>query len=183
MNFDGDYDEQRAILKAELEGVKTENLRLKEMLDQATNNYQALHLHFKTFIQTQMKAAAVDPIDEKAIGGGGGDGGGGGGNNKLVPRQFMDLGLATNMETDESSLSSSEGRSGGERSPGTTTGEVASVAAKRHSPDQGSNNWGSNKVSKFSSNSSGKELDQTEATMRKARVSVRAKSDTTMVII
>lgn len=137
-------------------------------------------MHFTTLIQTQKSDAGDQLIDEKG-GGGGGSGGGGG---KLVPRQFMDLGLATNTETDEPSMSSSDGdrRS---RSPG-NTGEVASSSSKRHSPDQGSN-WGSNnnnnKVPKFSSSSSpGKDVDQTEATMRKARVSVRARSEAPMVL-
>lgn len=183
-------DDQRAVLQAELERINAENQRLKEMLNQVTSNYQALQMHFTTLIQNQKAGDAGDPMDEKAGGGGGGGqekvrhGGGGGNNNsnKLVPRQFMDLGLATNTDTDEPSMSSSEGRSGERsRSPG-TTGEVAS--SKRHSPDQGSN-WGSSKVPKFSSSSSssGKDVDQTEATMRKARVSVRARSEAPMVPI
>nr|AQX45439.1 WRKY transcription factor 3-like protein [Luffa aegyptiaca] len=179
---------ERAVLQAELERINAENQRLKEMLNQVTSNYQALQMHFTTLIQNQKAGDAGDPMDEKAGGGGGGGqekvrhGGGGGNNNsnKLVPRQFMDLGLATNTDTDEPSMSSSEGRSGERsRSPG-TTGEVAS--SKRHSPDQGSN-WGSSKVPKFSSSSSssGKDVDQTEATMRKARVSVRARSEAPMI--
>ncbi|KAA0040233.1 putative WRKY transcription factor 31 [Cucumis melo var. makuwa] len=179
---------ERAVLQAELERINSENLRLKDMLNQVTSNYQTLQMQFNTLIQTQKTEDVGDPIEENA------DGSGGGGNNnnnnnnnntnisnKLVPRQFMDLGLATNMENDEASMSSSEGRSGERsRSPG-NTGEVAS---KRHSPDQ-SSNWGSNnnnnnKVPKFSS-SSGKEVDQTEATMRKARVSVRARSEAPMI--
>ena len=180
---------QRAVLQAELERINSENLRLKDMLNQVTSNYQTLQMQFNTLIQTQKTEDVGDPIEENP------DGSGGGGNNnnnnntnisnKLVPRQFMDLGLATNTENDEASMSSSEGRSGERsRSPG-NTGEVAS--SKRQSPDQ-SSNWGSNnnnnnnKVPKFSS-SSGKEVDQTEATMRKARVSVRARSEAPMVII
>lgn len=169
--------DQRAVLQAELERVNTENQRLKDTLNQVTSNYQSLQMQFTTLIQTQKAADAGDSTDEKA-----GDqetirhGGGGANNgNKLVPRQFMDLGLATNADIDEPSMSSSEGRS--DRSPG-TTGEVAS--SKRHSPDQGSN-LGSNKASKFISSSSGKDVDQTEATMRKARVSVRARSEAPMV--
>lgn len=166
---------ERAVLQAELERVNTENQRLKDTLNQVTSNYQSLQMQFTTLIQTQKAAAAGDSTDEKA-----GDqetirhGGGNNGNN-LVPRQFMDLGLATNVDIDEPSMSSSEGRS--DRSPG-TTGEVAS--SKRHSPDQGSN-LGSNKASKFSSSSSSKDVDQTEATMRKARVSVRARSEAPMI--
>lgn len=147
-------------------------------------------MQFNTLIQTQKTGDAGDPVEENAGSGGGNNNNNNNNNhnnigNKLVPRQFMDLGLATNMENDEPSMSSSEGRSGDRsRSPG-TTGEVAS--SKRHSPDQ-SSNWGSNnnnsnnnnKVPKFSS-SSGKDVDQTEATMRKARVSVRARSEAPMI--
>ncbi|XP_038889025.1 probable WRKY transcription factor 31 isoform X2 [Benincasa hispida] len=174
---------ERAVLQAELERINSENLRLKDMLNQATTNYQALQMQFNTLIQTQKTEEAGDPIEENADGGRGNNNNNNIISNKLVPRQFMDLGLATNMEMDEPSMSSSEGRSGERpRSPG-TTGEVAS--SKRHSPDQ-SSNWGSNnnnnnnKVPKFNS-SSGKDVDQTEATMRKARVSVRARSEAPMI--
>ncbi|XP_022952535.1 probable WRKY transcription factor 31 [Cucurbita moschata] len=175
---------ERAVLQAELERLKSENLRLKDMLNQVTSNYQALQMHLATLIQTQKAADVADQIEEKSASAQEKVRHGGGCNtNKLVPRQFMDLGLATNADTDDLSMSS-DGRSGElSRSP-VTTGEVAS--SKRHSPDQASN-WSSNnnnkvpKLGSSSSSSSAKDADQTESTMRKARVSVRARSEAPMI--
>ncbi|KAK1423936.1 hypothetical protein QVD17_19247 [Tagetes erecta] len=82
----------------------------------------------------------------------------------IEPRSLMDLTLAapTAIETDENSQSSEEGRSNGEHSP---------------SPPLHTD---SNKVSRLScsKNSPNANIDQvTEATIRKARVSVRARSE------
>ena len=103
----------------------------------------------------------------------------------MVPRQFMDLGLAAGatVETDEASLSSSEGRSGRERSRSPTNNVEASTGGsdgRDDSPEKGSQGWGPNKAQRL--NNGSKNVDQaTEATMRKARVSVRARSEAPMV--
>lgn len=100
----------------------------------------------------------------------------------IVPRQFMDLGLANaavgTADTDEASLSSSEGRSGydGSRSPMNNI----EGSGRDDSPEKGSQAWCPNKVPRLGHPS--KNVDQaTEATMRKARVSVRARSEAPMV--
>ena len=193
---------QLVVNKAELERMKVENQRLKEMLNQVTTNYNALQMHLMTLLQAP-KAENTEEngrVDEKVV-----EGKNNGG--LIVPRQFMDLGLAANGDTDENSVSSSEGRSR-ERSgsPG-NNGELASKKARmikdgiseerlvfdqenkkeygrgdngrEESPGgQTSQGWGPNKVPRFNSP---KNVDQTEATMRKARVSVRARSEAPMV--
>lgn len=108
------------------------------------------------------------------------------GHGLMVPRQFMDLGLAgATAETDEASLSSSEGRSGQERSRSPMNNVEASTGGsnigREDSPEKGSQGWGPNKVPRLNHNTP-KNVDQaTEATMRKARVSVRARSEAPMV--
>lgn len=121
-----------------------------------------------------------------------------GGGGVIVPRQFMDLRLAPSTATetaDETSLSSSEGRTsvgGRDRSqspPGTNIeGSTAAAAAaagggsyvREDDSQEKSSHWAPNKVSRVSQ--APKNVDQaTEATMRKARVSVRARSDAPMI--
>lgn len=121
----------------------------------------------------------------------------------MVPRQFLDLGPSATAETDEASNSSSEERT----LSGTPPNNNVEVASKEYvkcngksemvsfdqaensngkrigreeSPESESQGWGANKVQKL--NSSAKGTDQSnEATMRKARVSVRARSEAPMV--
>lgn len=102
-----------------------------------------------------------------------------------MPRQFMDLGLAaaTGSEAEETSLSSSEGRSGRDKSRSPTnnmeSGSTCGIV-REDSPEKGSPGWGPNKIPRLGNGS--KSTDQaTEATMRKARVSVRARSEAPMV--
>ncbi|CAI0460356.1 unnamed protein product [Linum tenue] len=178
---------EMVVLQAELERVKVENLRLRDMLNQVNNNYSALQMHVMSLMHDQKPP----PADEQDNNGGGA---------VVVPRQFMDLGLAnssaaagggTTGDTDELSLSSSErDRS---RSPAADEGstmmaaaafegekKAASAAAREEeSPDQGGWGGGNNKVARF--NNSAKSVDQTEATIRKARVSVRARSEAPMI--
>ncbi|KAF5746087.1 WRKY family transcription factor [Tripterygium wilfordii] len=164
---------EMAVLQAEIERINTENQRLRDVLNRVMSNYNALQMHLVTIMQQQqdqkpdningqLKHGVIDGKAEE---------------NK-VPRKFMDLGLASRAKDTEEPLlsSSSQDRSG---SPRDNNVEVASkekrISGRADSPDHGS---GSNKVPKFNSS---KTDDQTEATMRKARVSVRARSEATMI--
>ncbi|OMO64834.1 DNA-binding WRKY [Corchorus olitorius] len=115
----------------------------------------------------------------------------------IVPRQFLDLGPSGTAETDEMSHSSSEERtqSGSPRNnleivktknennsqfdQETSSFRDGKRIGREESPE--SEGWGPNKVQKL--NPSPKPIDQSnnEATMRKARVSVRARSEAPMV--
>ncbi|KAJ4730062.1 WRKY family transcription factor [Melia azedarach] len=124
-----------AVIQAELDRVNAENQRLRDMLNQVTSNYNMLQMHMMTLTQHQQHQKSEisdEQLEEKK--------------GIMAPRQFIDLGLATNntADTDEPSLSSSEERS------------------RNHA-------------------GSPKNVDQTEATMRKARVSVRARSEAPMI--
>ncbi|XVF81634.1 hypothetical protein PTKIN_Ptkin15bG0170900 [Pterospermum kingtungense] len=186
-----------AVLQAELGRVNAENQRLREMLSQVTSNYNTVQMHLVTLMQQEHEGKAEkaeeqnqmmeEKLEQKKTNGG-----------LIVPRQFMDLGLAaaaatTAADTDEPSLSSSEGRSQDRSgSPNNNNTEVASkefglrkrgngeedkgAGGREDSPDQG---WSPNKGPRF--NSSKNVDNQTEATMRKARVSVRARSEAPMI--
>ncbi|OAY33078.1 hypothetical protein MANES_13G068100v8 [Manihot esculenta] len=185
-------------LQAELERIKMENLRLREMINQVTSNYNALQIHLVRVMEDQKPRENNEDHEQD---GELEDNKKNGGNEAVVPRQFMDLSLAAAAaaanggggDTDELSLSSSEGRSQDRsRSPGNNEenrnnnedGMVFDQDKKANigredSPDQGSQGWSSNKVARF--NSSKSNVDQTEATIRKARVSVRARSEAPMI--
>ncbi|XP_011047238.1 PREDICTED: probable WRKY transcription factor 31 isoform X2 [Populus euphratica] len=172
-----------AVLQAEVERMKVENLRLKGMLNQVTSNYNALQMHLVTLTQDQKSHHKNEQHDGKNK------------NNGMVPRQFMDLGLvaAAAGDTDDLSLSTSEGGRSRDRSrsPGNNVennnedgtlmfdqdkkGFARGADHREDSPGQG---WASNKVARLNS---AKTIDQTEATIRKARVSVRARSEDAMI--
>ncbi|PSS14411.1 WRKY transcription factor [Actinidia chinensis var. chinensis] len=173
-----------AVVQAELERMNAENQRLRDTLNQVTGNYNALQMHVMTLTQQQnhphqnKKPDGSEENDQtnhlleskiednkKNLG-------------SVVPRQFMDLGLAAAADGDEPSLSSSDPSTMNHVSVG---GEKEMCEDGREdSPEDGSNQgWDPNKVPRLNPP---KNVDQaTEATMRKARVSVRARSDAPMI--
>lgn len=172
-----------AVAQAQLEKMNTENQRLREALNQLTVNYNTLQSHLVTMMQ-QKQREEQSTDDHKTSNDGGG--GGGGSEVMIVPRPFMDLGLAapTAVETDENSQSSSEGRSHDEHSRSPPL--HSTIGQMEEGPEQGSQviRTGSNKVPRLSSskNNNTTNIDQaTEATIRKARVSVRARSEAPMI--
>ncbi|CAN4103520.1 unnamed protein product [Withania somnifera] len=176
-----------AVLQAELERMNGENRRLTDMLNQVTSNYSTLQMHVMTMMQQQEENGQRDGKSDEVKQQQHNQNGHGGG--QMVPRQFMDLGLATGAatgsEAEEASLSSSEGRSGREksRSPmnNMESGSTCGIG-REDSPEKGSPGWGPNKIPRLGNGSTNKPADQaTEATMRKARVSVRARSEAPMI--
>ncbi|GAB2285268.1 hypothetical protein Dimus_019722 [Dionaea muscipula] len=225
-------DDRRAkselgVVHAELERVNIENQRLKDMLNQVTNNYNALQMHFVEVMQQHQQHQQQQIIRD-------GQRGKGNLNSdqqedehdevKLVPTRisprtprFMDLGLATTDE--ELSLSTSEHRSTRDRdndrrsaSPSNNV-EVGSNISRKELQVHASTSIRGNNIDREdtplpaanqeyhmdnnnglgSANNSNKlprlsppdprRLDQSaaEATMRKARVSVRARSEAPMI--
>ncbi|GFP79570.1 WRKY transcription factor 6 [Phtheirospermum japonicum] len=152
---------EMVFLQAEMERMNSENRRLRDMLNQVTNNYNGLQMHLLTLMQQQQQQAdqRQEVADQEHKNSHDNSG-------LLVPRQFMDLGFASN--NDDVSLSPSEGRAMGKLSPASPEKDVEGG----DEPD--------NKVAKHSHCPRG--VDQaTEATMRKARVSVRARSEAPMI--
>ncbi|XP_015899365.2 probable WRKY transcription factor 31 [Ziziphus jujuba] len=193
-----------AALRTEIDRMSVENERLKGLLNQVNNNYHVLHMHLKTVMQrekyNQKTGTAVEYKminglleDQKQSG-------------VVVPRQFMDMGRIPLPEKDDvNSQSSFEGRSGinctNSGSPKNDIVESMECKTKTTSlscKDSGRNDnnhgdrdeesqehefsgWVSNKVPKFISP---KDEDQTPETMsmiRKARVSVRARCEASMM--
>ncbi|XP_057996986.1 probable WRKY transcription factor 31 isoform X2 [Hevea brasiliensis] len=176
-----------AQLQVELQRMNAENQRFRDMLSQVTNNYNALQMHLAALMQHQQQQqnhgteeVVQGKPDEKKL--------------EVMQRKFLDLGPSA--ETDEMSHSSSDERT--RSATPQTNMETASVInngnqqenssirdgkriGREDSPDSESQGWNPSKVQKLSSPSN-KGLDQsTEATMRKARVSVRARSEAPMI--
>ncbi|WCJ20205.1 WRKY family transcription factor [Euphorbia peplus] len=175
-------------LQSELQRMNTENLKLRDMLSQVNNNYNALQMHLVALMQGAQNDQSVRGIAEEK-------------KQDVVPRQFLDPGPSA--ETDEVSHSSSDERT---RSGTPQTNIEASNSVKNNgklemcsydqensslrdgkrvgreeSPESETQGWNPNKVQKVN-NPASKSIDQsTEATMRKARVSVRARSEAPMI--
>ncbi|KAG8385765.1 hypothetical protein BUALT_Bualt03G0079300 [Buddleja alternifolia] len=163
-----------AQLQVELEKMNTENQRLKGMLTQVSNNYSTLQMHLVTLMQqqqnnTQNHENGDRKSEEKKQENGG----------AIVPRQFMDMvPVASNQMGDEQSNSSSEERTLSISPHNNVELSKNKRVGREESPE--SETWGPNKAPK--SNPSKPVVDQsTEATMRKARVSVRARSEAPMI--
>ncbi|XP_044495409.1 probable WRKY transcription factor 31 [Mangifera indica] len=184
-------------LQGELQHMNAENQRLRDMLSQVTSNYNALEMHLVALMQQQQQQnqRAESIQDHEIVEGKAED------HKKhevMVPRQFMDLGPSGTAETDEAvSNSSSEERTLSGTPPNNIEvasksngkGEIVSFdqenskrIGREESPESETPGWGPNKVQKLNSSPS-KTIDQssTEATMRKARVSVRARSEAPMI--
>ncbi|KAK7261120.1 hypothetical protein RIF29_27424 [Crotalaria pallida] len=192
------------VLRAELERMKVENHRLKSMVDEVNSRYHALHMHLLDLMKKQKGEENTEEQQHQVFDGKLEDKKHSGNGGALVPRQFIDLGLATNAaDTDEPANSSLVGRSKDRpKSPGNNVEVASKQLGKRKNgdasdeglakfdqdkneigrddredspPDQA---LGANKVPRFGPPAN---ADQTEATMRKARVSVRARSEAAMI--
>ncbi|XWS18176.1 hypothetical protein CRYUN_Cryun32bG0020100 [Craigia yunnanensis] len=183
-----------AQLQVELKLVNSENKKLRDMLSHASNNYNALQMHLMTLMQQRNREAESTREDEiqegkfevKKHG-------------VILPRQFIDLGLSARAETDEMFHSSSEEKTRSGSPPnnlevaskdyiknkneisgfdqGTSSFRDGKRIGREESPE--SEGWGPNKIQKLNT---AKPIDQSiEATMRKARVSVRARSEAPMI--
>nr|KYP62746.1 WRKY transcription factor 6 [Cajanus cajan] len=176
-----------AQLQVELQRMNAENKKLKEMLSHVTGNYTALQMHLMTLMQQNQRTETTEnevvqgKVEDKNHGVGGGK----------VPRQFLDIGPSGTAEVDDQvSDSSSDERTrsstpqnnnveGGTRD-GVKNSNGKHELGREESPDSESQGWAPNKLQKTNPSTA---MDQstTEATMRKARVSVRARSEAPMI--
>ncbi|KAK8524318.1 hypothetical protein V6N13_015347 [Hibiscus sabdariffa] len=166
--------DELAQLQVELKRMNAENQKLKDMLSHVSNNYTALQMHLVNLMQQQRNRGTettqeqhqVQEVksEEKKHG------------EEVMPLRTVDLRPSGGAETAEivSTHSTSEERT---RS-GTPQNNVEKRIGREESPE--SESWGPN--SKVPKLIPGKPIDQsTEATMRKARVSVRARSEAPMI--
>ncbi|XP_022716131.1 probable WRKY transcription factor 31 [Durio zibethinus] len=184
-----------AQLQGELKLMNAENQKLRDMLSHVNNNYSALQMRLVTLMQqqrnegtetTQEYGIQETKSEKKKL-------------EVIMPRQFLDLRPSVTAKADELSHSLSE-----ERTPSGSPPNILEVASKDYIKSKNtisqfdqetssfrdakriggeesseSEGWGPNKVQKLNLS---KSIDQsTEATMRKARVSVRARSEAPMI--
>ncbi|KAL1358553.1 hypothetical protein HN51_003814 [Arachis hypogaea] len=153
-----------AMLQVELERMNAENHKLKEMLNHVSGNYTALQMHLVTLLQQQQQEQVDDEVVEGKVVVGG------------EARQLLDVGndQASDSSSDERTRSSTPHAQVGIRNNSNGKNE------REDSPDSQSQAWGPapNKLQKPNPT-----MDQSssEATMRKARVSVRARSEAPMI--
>ncbi|XP_073029832.1 probable WRKY transcription factor 31 [Primulina eburnea] len=163
-----------AQLQVELERMNAENQRLRGMLTQVSNNYTAMQMHLVTLMQQQQisitdstqehEIVDIKSTEEKED------------ENGRVPRQLLGL-TPANQSVEEQSNSSSE-----ERTVSGSTNNMMELSRNKRIAREGSmesEGLGPNKHPKLNPV---KSADQsTEAIMRKARVSVRARSEAPMI--
>lgn len=137
------------------------------MLTQVTNNYSALQMHLVSLMQNNSAPDDRKSEEKKEENGGG---------SSIVPRQFLELGSGAAQEQSNNSLSEERTLSAG--SPQNNNNINKRRIGRDESPE--SETWLPNKTPKLNPT---KPVDQSaDATMRKARVSVRARSEAPMVI-
>ncbi|QCD77158.1 probable WRKY transcription factor 31 [Vigna unguiculata] len=176
-----------AQMQVELQRMNAENKKLKEMLSHVTGNYTALQMHLMTLMHQNQRTVNTENEVVQGKAGDKNDGVGGG----KVPRQFLDIGPSGAAEADDQVSDSSSDERTRSSTPQNNNIEVGTrdgarnVNAKRElgreeSPDSESQGWATNKLQKVNPSNA---IDQstTEATMRKARVSVRARSEAPMI--
>ncbi|KAF2304914.1 hypothetical protein GH714_000473 [Hevea brasiliensis] len=147
-----------AQLQVELQRMNAENQRFRDMLSQVTNNYNALQIHLVALMQHQQQQQNHGTEANQ---------------DEVVQGKPDEKKLETNMET-ASVINNGNQQENSSIRDGKRIG-------REDSPDSESQGWNPSKVQKLSSPSN-KGLDQsTEATMRKARVSVRARSEAPMI--
>ncbi|KAL0904829.1 hypothetical protein M5K25_026984 [Dendrobium thyrsiflorum] len=182
-------------MQSELGRMTEENQRLRGMLSQVTNNYNALHMHFMALMQqrnqnsksniTQSQEAVSDDQLRKQENVG----------VAIVPRQFIDLGLAAGDADEPSTHSSTDG--GGSQDPSSQSQANKEKSAnskemiaferesngfvREESPENSSHVWAPNNQPKVGGVGLKPAEQAQEATMRKARVSVRARSEAPMI--
>ncbi|CAN8240780.1 unnamed protein product [Cochlearia groenlandica] len=154
-------------LQDELNKMIMENQKLKELLTQVGNNYTSLQMHLVSLMQQQQQQNKAIEVVEKP-------------KEKVAPRRFIDLGTSRVAgEAEDLSNSSSEDRtrSGGSSERRNNEAKNGKRLLREESPEPECN-----KVKKANINSSPTMFEQSaDATMRKARVSVRARSEATMI--
>ncbi|KAJ0962613.1 hypothetical protein J5N97_027735 [Dioscorea zingiberensis] len=145
-------------MQVQLGRMTEENQRLRGMLNQVTTNYNSLQIHLSSLLQQRNQR--MNQVDN-------------GGKNMeqeaaIVPRQFMDLGpAAAGGENDEHSNSSTGGSRERSSSP-TNEVEIGSMETTSTTVNNGNNK-------------DHQMPPKQDATMRKARVSVRARSEAPMI--
>ncbi|XP_019168717.1 PREDICTED: probable WRKY transcription factor 31 [Ipomoea nil] len=161
-----------ARLQGEVERMKDENQKLKGMLSQATDSYGALHMYFLTLVHQQQQQQNTSTTYQVADGKG------------------TDEPLSHNSRTSTGERTESESPGNNNVEPAPSRSHEGSVGRRRREESEDSETWRGNKVPRLNNPSKPVDVvdddDQAAAgsaavTMRKARVSVRARSEASMI--
>ena len=165
------FNFQLAKIQNELEKTNLENQRLKEMYLQVSNNYNALQVQFVALMQQQEQVMRneiiqkqeqkVDNLSQQV--------------SVAVPRQFMEM-TSRGSSSEEKTLSGS-GLNTAELSKNV---DIDGKTVRREDTPDSNVQWTSNKVPRLVVPENNEQTN--DATMRKVRVSVRARSEAPMVI-
>ncbi|XP_071696854.1 WRKY transcription factor 6-like [Rutidosis leptorrhynchoides] len=162
-------------MQNELQKMNMENLKLKEMYLQVSNNYNALQMQYMTLMQHQEQELRNESIqkqdhDSQHV-------------SVAVPGHVMELGPTTTLElmsndssSDEKTQSGSAFNAAVDVSKNVDSDHVKTIN-REDTPD--SNVWVPNKAPKLAAQENVEQIN--EATMRKVRVSVRARSEAPMI--
>ncbi|KAI3498939.1 hypothetical protein L1887_34727 [Cichorium endivia] len=148
------------ILQVELEKMNAENQRLRGMLSQVSNNYTALQMHIANEIQKQQNSSKQNVVQDQ----------------KPVPQQLIQL-PPTSHESSSSEERTQSGSTMNAIELSKHGDRIGKRTGRENTPD--SDAWVSNKLPKLNPT---KNIEQAnDSTMRKARVSVRARSEASMI--
>ncbi|KAL5981701.1 hypothetical protein ACLOJK_015764 [Asimina triloba] len=164
-------------LQVELERMNDENRNLRSMLDQISRNYGILQSQILSAMQQQTGGMHQEQQKEEK-------------NNVAGPPrlalQFMDPGPSGTLDGDETTHSDdgTAERSTSLANNNCATSEdrdhdVNSMASKRQAADDGQDGWGANKSPKLAQSKAAEQAP--EFPCRKARVSVRARSEAPLI--
>ncbi|KAL2472945.1 WRKY transcription factor 6 [Forsythia ovata] len=188
-NASPEISNEFVVLKSQLDRVYTENEHLRAILNQTNSKYYSLQMQITSLLQQQHNLKGESTGDQKIIDGVAEE-------EKqrfLVPRQYMDLGQHAIDDKDRTSHSDSvllKGRNQNGSSSQQCIEEKSmanelqknsqtKIEREKSPAEKNSQQWIPNKVPKFNSS---QDLNQAaEATMKKARVSVRARSEAPMI--
>lgn len=150
---------QLDVLQAELERKKAENHRLRNMFDEAKMNYEALQMHMLSLMQERSveDCKEEEQEEEKPNGNGG----------VLIPRQIVVLAKDNEEGSKDEELVFDPDK------------EESDHENERNDSQVLAANNNTNNVSNFSAQTN---VEEAEATMKKAKVSVRARSEANMVL-
>ncbi|KAL9262060.1 WRKY transcription factor 42-like protein [Drosera capensis] len=163
-----------AMLRTELQKTNAENQRLKGMLSHVNNSYSSLQLQLAALIQQKQNKQSIP--DNEVM------------RSKYEEAKKHERAVSDIIGMTEKSQTSSDERTMDQPGPSRANEEVVVPSgdennsrghARDDSPASKNQGWGSNKVPKFNNS---KVIEQAmDATMRKARVSVRARSEAPMI--
>uniref|UniRef100_A0ACD5VSM6 Uncharacterized protein n=1 Tax=Avena sativa TaxID=4498 RepID=A0ACD5VSM6_AVESA len=172
---EGKNTSELAAMQAELSRMNEENQRLRGMLTQVTNSYQALQMHLVALMQQRSQLPPTQPQQPPSHEDGKTEQG------AMVPRQFLGLGpsgAGADVAEEPSNSSTEVG------SPRRSSSNGNEDPERGDNPDGPSTaGWlpGRAMSQQLGAAAKGHDQQAQEATMRKARVSVRARSEAPII--